>query len=162
MYVAREPGGLADTPVPVTNCPIAKVPDETAETVSVVPLIEPVNVTLVPGRMPPQVPAPQPFAYSVVSRPVLIWKTAVTEPPPVAVEEAAEAAVMVNVADVITSTIWNSPFRVRPPTALAPEKVTKSPWNAPWLGIVTVTVVEPLVVEKGLLCVIVARIGVIS
>jgi hypothetical protein len=105
MYVAREPGGPADTLVPVIKRPTARVPDETAETVSVVPLIEPVNVALSSGRMPPQVPAPQPFAYSVVSKPVLIWKTAVVEPPPVAVDVAGEAALIVNTDDVITSAI---------------------------------------------------------
>jgi hypothetical protein len=72
MYVAFDPGGLAETPVPVINCPIARVPETTALTVNVVPLIDPVKRALVAERIPPHVPAPQPFAYRVVSRPVLI------------------------------------------------------------------------------------------
>ena len=63
---------------------------------------------------------------------------------------AAEVAVMLNVAEVGTLVTWYSPFNVRPPTALAPENVTKSPMVAPWLGIVTRTLVEAFVVVNGL------------
>ena len=58
--------------------------------------------------------------------------------------------------------IWNSPFRVRPPTAVALLNVTKSPFLYPPFASVTVTVVDPEVVAKGLLNDTVARNGVIS
>ena len=105
MYVAEDPGGLADTPLPVIRSPSSIVPETIAVTVSVVPLMEPVKLTLEAGITPPHVPAPQPLAYTVVSKPVLIWKVAVTEPPPVAEDVAADAAVMVKFDDVRTLVI---------------------------------------------------------
>ena len=101
IYVAREPGGLADTPVPVINCPTARVPETTAVTVRVVPEIEPVNLTPLFGRMPPHVPAPQPFPYRVLFVPTFSWNSALVPvvPPPVADEVAAVAAVILKIHD---------------------------------------------------------------
>ena len=51
---------------------------------------------------------------------------------------------------------------VIPPTALPPEKVTKSPSTYPPLASVTVTVVLDALVANGLVSETEARIGVMS
>jgi hypothetical protein len=58
--------------------------------------------------------------------PILIWYTAETLPPPVALEDALEEAVIVYVlaAEVTVRVSAYSPSIVRPPTAEAPLKVT--------------------------------------
>ena len=83
-------------------------------------------------------------------------------PPPVAAELADEGDTIVYVLPVVY-VIWNSPFKVSPPTAEALEKVTKSPFLYSPLASVTVTIVGlPEDVANGLVSVTVARIGVIS
>ena len=94
----------------------------------------------------------------------MIWYTAETLPPPVAVEDALEEAVIVYVlaAEVIVRVSAYSPSIVTPPAAELPLQVTYYQVIYPPAVSVTVTVAEPEVVAKGLVRDTVARIGVIS
>ena len=77
----------------------------------------------IPQVADPHDPAPQPIKGTADPGPVFTWYAADIEPPPVALDEAADEAVIVKVVDVKVVSL-NSPVIVKPPTALPPLKVT--------------------------------------